>query len=718
MGDYQVLRKLADGSAAEVFLACEGHSSTSRVVLEVIRPELTTDFAVYGRFLDEAKDSQARIHPNLLRHRTTGCAPDGRLYAVTEPIDGEHLGSLLVANGPLSPAEVVRLVVPLCEALEYLHARGKMHGHLRPSNVFLTRTEAGISPKLLDTSLSLLRPGKSIATPASLVLVEPEYLSPERIRGRRASPLSDVYGLGVLMYEALTGKPPFTSPDPAFTRRLHLESEPPALPPSCERLAPIVLRCLAKNPTRRYPSIKAVRQALSWHDGASPSPGARRLSTGAPDGTVDIPVDDLDPLTADSLVMGEPVGEVLGSYELEDLLGQGGMGRVFLARHVKLGRRVALKVLRPELAADPHHLQRFFQEARAVNRVKHEHIVQIFDFVEEPKEEGGRVYCVMEPLIGKSLKDLAREGPMAIARAVGIVRQVCAALQAAHDVGVIHRDVKPDNIFLVDCPGPRDFAKVLDFGIAKLEAAAGDPTMANTRSGMVVGTPSYMAPEQAIGDEVDGRADVYSLGTVLFALLAGKRPFEAASMGALLARLVTRPAPPLPEATPRGEPIPLELRQLVMRCLAKKPADRVQSMAGLAEALLPFAAAEAGAAALDLEGIAAGVSSPSALQRKATEAAVATAKARRLAVKEEAAPGLRRARWPWLLAIALAAAGFALWERSRPEPEPAPPAKTQPAQPDTDIPQGPALEAPREIELDGPPVITRPKKSPKPGRRR
>ncbi len=656
MTGYQVLRKLAEGSAAEVFLACEERSPT-RVVLEVIRPELTTDFEVYGRFLDEAKDRQSLIHPNLLRHLTSGCAPDGRLFAVSEPFLGEHLGSLLAANGPLAPADVVRLAIQMCDALEYLHQHRKVHGHLRPANVFLTKGEGGPTPKLVDTGLSLLRPGRSIVIPAAMVLVEPEYLAPERIRGRRATTLSDVYGLGVLMYETLTGKPPFTSLDSAITRRMHLETEPPMLPPGCERLAPIVMRCLAKNPARRFPTIAAVRQALTWYIGATPSQEMLAQAHAPSAHDIEISIADAEPVSSADLVVGAPLGELLGSYVLEDLLGQGGMGRVFLARHAKLGRRVALKVLRPELAADPSQLQRFFQEARAVNRVNHEHIVQIFDFVEEPREEGGRVYCVMEPLAGKSLKDMAAELPIPIARAVGIVRQVCGALQAAHDVGVVHRDVKPDNIFLVNRDDSGDFVKVLDFGIAKLEASAGEPVMARTRSGIVVGTPSYMAPEQAIGEEVDARADVYSLATVLYALLAGRRPFESGSLRSVLTRLITSPPPPLPATTTGGEPIPPALARIIDKCLAKKPEDRIQSMGELSAALAPF---ETLAATPPPEEVAAPSPEVTPQAEFAPVAVTAPPKGRSRTSRARR----KAARWPWVATAALLViAAFGLWNR-------------------------------------------------------
>ncbi|HSP20055.1 MAG TPA: serine/threonine-protein kinase [Myxococcaceae bacterium] len=221
----------------------------------------------------------------------------------------------------------------------------------------------------------------------------------------------------------------------------------------------------------------------------------------------------------------EKPGDILGQYRLERMLGEGAMGRVFQAHHVSLGRPAAVKVLRAEHARNGHLIQRFFHEARAVNQINHAHIVEILDFVEEAARSGrSRVYCVMEMLEGLSLTELlARERP-SVARAVGIVRQVCDALQAAHAVGVIHRDVKPDNLFVLEREGA-DFVKVLDFGVAKLVAPLGDVPMTTTVEGTIVGTPAYMAPEQATGGNADARTDLYSVGVVLYELLAGHPPF-------------------------------------------------------------------------------------------------------------------------------------------------------------------------------------------------
>ncbi|MCY1017039.1 serine/threonine-protein kinase [Pyxidicoccus sp. MSG2] len=275
-------------------------------------------------------------------------------------------------------------------------------------------------------------------------------------------------------------------------------------------------------------------------------------------------------------------GSMLGNYQLERLLGEGSMGKVFQARHARLGRQVALKVLKAEHARDSGFVQRFFQEARTVNQINHEHIVEIFDFVDEG--EGGHVYCVMELLRGQSLSSLAQEEKLTLARIQRIVVQVCAALGAAHQVGVVHRDIKPDNLFIIHRAGQPDFVKVLDFGVAKLLTSEGNTT--GTLDGTIIGTPAYMAPEQAAGLQVDPRADVYAVGNILFELLSGRPPFLAPAFGQLVVQIITQPPPPLPTHLPSGEPLPPKLSELVLRCLAKEPEARPQSLAEVTTALL------------------------------------------------------------------------------------------------------------------------------------
>jgi serine/threonine protein kinase len=276
-------------------------------------------------------------------------------------------------------------------------------------------------------------------------------------------------------------------------------------------------------------------------------------------------------------------GTVLGRYELLEVLGQGSMGHVYLARHTLLGRLMALKVLRTHCASDVELVGRFFEEARAANQINHEHIVQVFDFVQDPPVDArpGCVYCVMEPLAGESLMSRIATGAMPVADVVCMALQVCAALEAAHRVGVIHRDIKPDNLFITERDG-RLFTKVLDFGVAKLTRSLVQSQPSTTLAGTIIGTPTYMSPEQASGSELDLRSDIYSLGTVLYEALAGVPPFSAPTLGLLLVQIITEQPPMLPRYTPGGEPIPAALAAIVHRCLAKRPDARPQSMADLA----------------------------------------------------------------------------------------------------------------------------------------
>lgn len=265
----------------------------------------------------------------------------------------------------------------------------------------------------------------------------------------------------------------------------------------------------------------------------------------------------------------ERAGEVLGTYELVRRLGAGGMGDVYLARHVRLGREVAVKILKPEFAAQADIVQRFFQEAKVVNEINHPHIVEIHDFVEEP---GRGVYCVMELLQGSSLADVLRQqGSLTVPRTAALFAQVCDALEAAHRRGVVHRDVKPDNVFVTTGPDGRDFVRVLDFGIARRLT----PGHSRTEVGAVMGTPFYMAPEQAAGRPVDARADVYAVGVAMFEALTGAAPQDTARL------LRTR----------KGDPVPDALGALLQRCLSMDPAQRPASAAQVRDALLAIAGA-------------------------------------------------------------------------------------------------------------------------------
>jgi eukaryotic-like serine/threonine-protein kinase len=274
-------------------------------------------------------------------------------------------------------------------------------------------------------------------------------------------------------------------------------------------------------------------------------------------------------------------GQSIGNYRILNKIGTGGMGAVYLAEHPLIGKRVALKVIHRELASNREVVQRFFQEAKAVNRIGNEHIVEIHDFGQTL--EGDHFY-IMEYLEGHNLASvLHRDRVVGIERALHIGAQIASALAAAHAAGIIHRDLKPDNVMLTMRLGDVDFVKLLDFGLAKVFAGDG-PSTVKTAAGVLLGTPQYMSPEACESRQsIDHRTDIYALGILLFQMMTGVLPFDGETMGEVLVKQVTQLPPP-----PRGynANIPPSVEQILLRCLAKQPDGRFPTMMALREALL------------------------------------------------------------------------------------------------------------------------------------
>ncbi|HEY4182943.1 MAG TPA: protein kinase [Kofleriaceae bacterium] len=261
-------------------------------------------------------------------------------------------------------------------------------------------------------------------------------------------------------------------------------------------------------------------------------------------------------------------GTEIEGYVVDGILGKGGMGVVYSATHAVIGKRCAIKVLRMEVSTNPTHLQRFIQEARAVNAIGHPNIIDIFDFGELPD---GRAYHLMDLMVGESLRERLNRGPLSPDEAAEVLGSVASALAAAHDKGFIHRDLKPDNIFLLTIPDGPPQVKLLDFGLAKLMPDAGTSPFV-TKTGIMLGTPEYMSPEQARGEAADYRTDIYALGILTYECLVGERPFPTTGDTYLALQYhAEEPAPSLGDALPD---LPDELVQLVDAMLTKERAAR------------------------------------------------------------------------------------------------------------------------------------------------
>ena len=259
------------------------------------------------------------------------------------------------------------------------------------------------------------------------------------------------------------------------------------------------------------------------------------------------------------------VGKVIdGRYEIQARVGEGGMGVVYKARQISIDRVIALKMLNAQMAADPQWVQRFYNEAKACSRLQHPNTIRMFDF---GQTSDGRLFMTMEFLDGMSLRDALQKGPLAPQRVVKVLIQCCASLAEAHSIGIIHRDIKPDNVFLLNMAGSPDFVKLLDFSVAKL--LEGDRM--KTQAGVVFGTPQYMSPEQGRGLPLDARSDLYALGILAFEMLTGNVPFHDENPMTVIQMHLQAQVPPMPDT------IPYSVQQIVRRALEKDANRRYQS---------------------------------------------------------------------------------------------------------------------------------------------
>jgi serine/threonine protein kinase/tetratricopeptide (TPR) repeat protein len=544
------------GTTGEVWKAWD-RSSEKAVALKLIA---ATEEGGTARFLREGLLLSQLRHPGIVRYVAHGETAVGGIYLAMEWLDGEDLARAL-ERGPLSTDKTIVLVRRVAEALSVAHSLGVVHRDVKPSNIFLPGGSVSAA-LVLDFGVARIRDFTGTWTRDGWTLGTPAYMAPEQVRGSRLiDGRADLFSLGCVAFEALTGQVPFgDAPVLEVLRRIQLGPTPSLqdrLPDVPSELVSIVMRMMAKDPDDRPTSAKEVRDRLGALT-SSPDFG----SSSAPN----LAGGELSPLHSPRTAR-QPGNLVAERFELLQYAGSGGMGEVWRARDRSNRSTVALKIL---VSSSESDRARFLREAAVLSDLVHPGIVRYLAHGTMPSQE---LYLAMEWLDGEDLSTRLRQGPLTIEKTLTLIRAVADALAFLHARGVVHRDIKPSNLFLPDRSLER--VKLLDFGVAR----AGDVSRTRTRTGAMIGTPGYMAPEQARGEKaVDARADIFGLGCVMFECLVGRRAFEAEHVMAVLAKILIDDAPKLSEHL---ADVPLDLDALVSRMLAKDPLERPHDAAEL-----------------------------------------------------------------------------------------------------------------------------------------
>jgi eukaryotic-like serine/threonine-protein kinase len=569
-GRYRILSLLGDGGMGSVYRAVD--TSGREVALKILHPHLAEDKELFARFRREAETCAALAHPHIVQifHFEAGLPP----FLVMELIEGASIARLVQNHGPIAADRAAGIGRHIASALSAAHGAGIVHRDVTPANVVVRSTPAGDVAKLVDFGIAKLVEGIGVQklTASGVIVGTPNYMAPEQIRGRNVDARTDVYGLGATLYYAVSGVRPFERLPRDAVAEAVCQSMPERLidvrPDIDPAFASVVERAIAKRPEDRFASTAEMGEALAnWlARGSTVTPAAPVSTLRGPDGSDE----------------GMPkVGDVVdGKLRIEAIVGQGGMGIVYAARHEVLDQPVALKVLLP--IPDDDTRQRFVKEAKLVARMSGEHVCRVLDAGMLPC---GQPFIAMELLIGRDLAQLLRQrGPLPIAEAVGYVLQALEAIAQAHGAGIVHRDLKPSNLFLSEKPDGDRVVKVLDFGISK---SAEPLDVALTQTGTTMGSPPYMSPEQAQSSrDVDVRSDVWAIGVVLYELLTGVSPFGGTTLGEVLHKIFLLDAEP---PTVRRPDLPASLQAIVLRCLRKPREERFANVYELAVALAPFA---------------------------------------------------------------------------------------------------------------------------------
>ncbi len=598
---YRILERLGGGGMGVVYkawdLRLERHAA-----LKFLSPQRSSSEDFKRRFAREARTASRLEHANICTVFETDESEDGRLFIAMAFCEGESL-KRKIERGPLPIAQALSVAGQVAAGLGAAHEKSIVHRDIKPGNIMVA---ADGRVKIVDFGIARLA-DQTRMTRAGDLMGTTAYVAPEQFVEEGADHRADLWSLGVVVYEMVTGRLPWSGADDRELVSAIVKRQPRPLsslrldvPPALER---VVARALAKRPADRYQRAEELRADLeevaatvtppaaafpseqtlveapqlgaAGERGAAArsgedsrqSAGGGASSAGGPGmgamgGIASWSAQ--GPQGLEQRPASGPIGRTVGHYRIVAPLGGGGMGIVYRAQDLTLERTVALKFLPPELTRDPEAKTRFLQEARAASALDHPNICTIYEVAEA---EDGQLYLAMACYDGETLKQRLQKGRLPIDEALETAQQVARGLVKAHRHGIVHRDIKPANVMVTT----DDIVKILDFGIAKLLGAAG-----LTRVGSSLGTPAYMSPEQARGEEVDPRTDVWSLGAVLYEMVTGRRPFRGEHEQTVLYSLFNEEPEPVLQLRPDAPP---ELARIVGRMLAKDPEQRYPTAA-------------------------------------------------------------------------------------------------------------------------------------------
>jgi serine/threonine protein kinase len=513
---YELVEKLSKDPFGTLYKAQD--TVLARSVMIRRFPE--QDKNITRNILEQTRIVSGLIHSNILTIYDSGKDED-HYFICMEYVDGPTLRQRL-ASGPLDISEVCEMISQICLGLTFAHKKKVVHKNLCPENIYCA---SGNHVKIANFGIDAKWEKGS-------TLVFKQYSSPERILGQKVDARTDIYSLGVLLYEMLYGKAPFSGQDVELQHLKQAPSFPDTSPlPVPVFLLKIMQKCLHKDPKRRYSNGEQILEELEVAD----------------------------------IVAGMVLNQ---RYEIIQEIGLGGMGHVYKARDRDLDEIVALKVLRAEISADPVIQKRFLREIKVTRMVAHPYVVKVFD---TGKYKGNR-YISMEYIEGISLDEWLRKAKPDFNTMLAVLAKVMQGVQAAHTQGIIHRDLKPQNVLMDKTLIPH----VLDFGIAR------SMDNVDATSGQIMGSPKYMSPEQIQGKDLDARSDQYALGVLMFYMFTGEEPFTGEDPRTIVLKHLSQPPPDMLKLNPE---LPSWLHKIILKTLEKDRNERYSSLKEVLEDL-------------------------------------------------------------------------------------------------------------------------------------